>query len=297
MSAYSEHLIKTFSISRTLKNDKELLWGLEDKQFFSAGACHILAYEHKKFCNNVNVKVYLIQPLDTRGFHVYTSNKEWCFDAFGYQNKDCFINTYIKCCQSVFGQNWECNIIEIQDPFEEFCKNYAHRDKDKFLRNPFPRAHLFIRKIHEINDPVISGLKQLLLEHSNKRICVVGTTCTGKSSMVSQIPEARDQDEEVFPKLSAEEKDFVCQFPWTEEIGRTMTKLVRDRVLTAIGKPVFGTVVIDCDLVVLLKISDKLHSERTSLRKVQFNDAKNMQLQIEEEVKANGFPYIEYSVG
>lgn len=43
-------------------------------------------------------------------------------------------------------------------------------------------------------DPVIDGLKKLLSDHIDKRIVVVGTTCTGKSTLISQIPGARDQD-------------------------------------------------------------------------------------------------------
>lgn len=146
------------------------------------------------------------------------------------------------------------------------------------------------------NEPVVSGLRELLDRHSDQRVCVVGTTCTGKSTLVAQIPGARDQDKEVFPKLTEEEKAYVCQTPWTEEIGRTMTQFVRERVLSEVGKPVFGTVVIDCDLIVLLKISDQLLATRVALRGAQFSDAKNMQSRIEAEVRASGIPHIEFLV-
>lgn len=146
-------------------------------------------------------------------------------------------------------------------------------------------------------DPVIDGLKKLLSDHIDKRVVVVGTTCTGKSTLISQIPGARDQDAEVFPLLTKEEAEYVCQEPWTQEIGETMVRLVRERVRTEAGRPVFGTVVLESDLLIVLKISDNLLATRTAQRKVNLQDAKNMQAQILTEVKSSGIPWMEYSVG
>ena len=146
-------------------------------------------------------------------------------------------------------------------------------------------------------DPVTAGLADLLTQHSDKRVIVVGTTCTGKSTLLARIDGARDQDREVFPTLSAEESAYVCQEPWTPEIGAVMTGFVRDRVQSRAGSPVFGTVLIDCDLIVLLKISDDLLRERTTKRDVSFLDAKNMQMQLEEQVRTSGIPYIQYPLG
>ncbi|MCB0337021.1 MAG: hypothetical protein KDD62_11975 [Bdellovibrionales bacterium] len=147
------------------------------------------------------------------------------------------------------------------------------------------------------NDLVISGLREVLSQHRDKRVLVLGTTCTGKSTMLKFIDGAVDQDKEVFPKLTQQESDFVCQTPWTEEIGRTMTRLVRERVATRPGSPIFGTVVIDCDHIVLLKIGDDLLRERVGKRGAKFQDAKNMQRQLEEEVRSSGISWSEYSVG
>ena len=76
-----------------------------------------------------------------------------------------------------------------------------------------------------------------------------------------------------------------------------MVQLVRERVKSEIGKPLFGTVVVDADFVILLKISDDLLRERVASRNVRFQDAKNMQAQIEEEVRNSGIPWIEFRVG
>jgi len=148
------------------------------------------------------------------------------------------------------------------------------------------------------NQEVLVGeLKKILDANKNKRIVVVGTTCTGKSTFVKQIKGVFDMDELVFPKLSKEEKDYVCQNPWTKEIGRTMVKLTKARVRVEEGKPVFGTILLDSDLVIELKISDNLLRKRTASRNVDFEDAKNMQRQIEGEIKKSKIPAIEFNVG
>ncbi len=146
--------------------------------------------------------------------------------------------------------------------------------------------------------PELSQKLQLLLDKNrDKRLIVVGTTCTGKSTFLNDIKEAQDMDVLVFPLLTSEEKDYVTQSPWTPEIGRTMTRLVKEKVKVKIGEPIFGTVVLDSDLVVYLRISDGLLGQRTSQRGANFIDAKNMQQQIEDEIKKSKIPVVEFLVG
>lgn len=100
-------------------------------------------------------------------------------------------------------------------------------------------------------------LQALLDANKDKRVVVVGTTCTGKSTFLKTIKGAHDMDELIFPQLSKEEADYVNQSPWTEEIGRTMDRLAKERVNVEKGQPVFGTIVFDNDLIVNLTISDE----------------------------------------
>lgn len=149
-----------------------------------------------------------------------------------------------------------------------------------------------------VNDQKIIGeLKNILDCNKDKRIVVVGTTCTGKTTFLKTIRECFDMDALVFPKLTKEEADYVCQTPWTVEIGDTMSGLAKERVAVERGKPVFGTVVLDCDLIVYLKISNGLLKERVELRGTNFDDAKNMQKQIEQEIKESHIPVINFFVG
>ncbi len=152
--------------------------------------------------------------------------------------------------------------------------------------------------IEQLNtNELVSGLAGVLGKNKDKRIVVVGTTCTGKSTFLNNIKDAHDMDELVFPQLSKEEYEYVCQHPWTPKIGETMTRLVKEKVKIEAGKPVFGTVVLDSDLIVYLHINDELLKSRTELRNANFEDAKNMQKQIEEEIKLSNIPMVEFLVG
>lgn len=140
-------------------------------------------------------------------------------------------------------------------------------------------------------DDIALKLNEIFNNNKDKRICVLGTTCTGKSTFINAMGIGEDMDEVVFPLLSQEEIDYVCRTPWTEEIGQKMDELVREKVKIKRGVPLFGTVLLDCDLIVYLNISDDILLERTRLRNVDFDNAKNMKLKIEKEIKQSGIKY------
>jgi pantothenate kinase len=147
---------------------------------------------------------------------------------------------------------------------------------------------------------LLEQILHILETNNDKRIIIVGTTCTGKSTLLSEVKKsvkgAADMDSILFPKLSKRESEYVCSTPWTEEIGKTMMRLAREKIKVENGKPIFGTVVLDCDIIIYIKIGDALLKERTALRKVSFDDAKRMQKQIEAEVKQSGIKAIELMI-
>lgn len=138
----------------------------------------------------------------------------------------------------------------------------------------------------------INDLKNILDNNKDKRVCVVGTSCTGKTTYLEYAQNGLDMDKIIFPLLSEEEKEYVCQTPWTEQIGQTMDRLVRERIKIQAGQPVFGTVIIDCDLLVYLNISEELLRKRTKSRNVSFDNAKRMQDSIEKELSKTEIPVI-----
>ena len=69
------------------------------------------------------------------------------------------------------------------------------------------------KELQNDKESLIRKLMEILDSNKDKRVVVIGTTCTGKSTFVKNINCAKDMDDLVFPKLSKDERDFVCQNP------------------------------------------------------------------------------------
>lgn len=96
----------------------------------------------------------------------------------------------------------------------------------------------------------IEEIKKIFKENKNKRICVIGTTCTGKTTIINKLEIGKDMDKEIFPLLTQEETNYVCQTPWTKEIGNKMDYFVKTKLKIKPGTPLFGTLLLDCDLII-----------------------------------------------
>lgn len=131
----------------------------------------------------------------------------------------------------------------------------------------------------------INILQEIFKEHKKERICVLGTTCCGKSTLLTQMSDCVDMDEVLWPLLNKEEREYVCQTPWTPQIGEFFDKLLCERVKIEKGHPMFGTVLLDCEVLVYLDIEDELLKKHCKKRNVEFENAKRMKQSIEEEVE------------
>ena len=55
----------------------------------------------------------------------------------------------------------------------------------------------------------IEELGKIFVDNKDKRICVLGTTCTGKTTLINESNVGVDMDEEIFPLLTDEENDDI----------------------------------------------------------------------------------------
>ena len=104
----------------------------------------------------------------------------------------------------------------------------------------------------------VRELKAIFTRHKNERVCVIGTICSGKSTLLKQIPNCVDLDDELWPQLSKEEAAFISRTPWTQEISDEIDRLIYEKITVKAGFPLFGTVILDCEAVVYLDIDDEL---------------------------------------
>ena len=129
----------------------------------------------------------------------------------------------------------------------------------------------------------INTLRAIFEKHKNERIYVLATICCGKSTLIEQIPNCIDMDSIAFLDITEEEAAIISQTPWTKEVGDTVDSLVYRNVKIQSGYPVFGTVIVDCEVVVYLDISDELLAEHCKKRGANFEDAKNIKESIESD--------------
>ena len=66
-------------------------------------------------------------------------------------------------------------------------------------------------------------------------------------------------------------------------LGDFIDKLVYEKIWVKIGHTFFSTIIVDCDVVICLDISDELLAEHCKKRGNNFLDAKNVKNSIEED--------------
>ncbi len=145
----------------------------------------------------------------------------------------------------------------------------------------------------------VEKMKKLFSDNIEKRICVVGASCVGKSTLLDYLPEAIDMDDLLFgskqkgiaPLLTQEEMDYVCG-PWTPEVGQFMTRKAHELIKIEAGRPVFGTIVFPSDLVIEVTVPDNILRERIRRRDSNEGDVFNMKAQIEPEIEKSGIEKI-----
>lgn len=133
------------------------------------------------------------------------------------------------------------------------------------------------------NQEIINSLKAIFEKHINERVCVLATTCCGKTTLLRQIPDCIDLDDELWTQLTQEEADFISKKPWTEEIGDYIDKLVYEKITIKPGYPLFSTIIVDCDVVIYLDISDELLAEHCKKRGNDFTDSKRVKDAVEQD--------------
>lgn len=146
----------------------------------------------------------------------------------------------------------------------------------------------------------IEKIRDIFEKNKNKKICVVGPSCVGKTTLLNQLPDAVDMDDLLFgnedknikPLLTEEEIKYVCG-PWSEEVGKFMDKKAKELIKIEPGHPVFGTIVFPSDLIIEITIPDNILRERIRRRNANEEDVFNMKTQIESEIKKSGIEKIE----
>ena len=130
-------------------------------------------------------------------------------------------------------------------------------------------------------------LKAIFDKHRDERICVVGTMCCGKTTLIKQLREYNciDMDDEFWPLASDEEIGFYSQRPFTKEMNDSLYKLFYERISAKPNSPLFGVYILDCEVVVYLDIAENLLKDYCEKRgDTNFTDAFQLKKWIEDDL-------------
>jgi len=139
--------------------------------------------------------------------------------------------------------------------------------------------------IFTINE-TLNTLKAIFEKHNDERVCVIGTVCAGKSTILNKLAEygCEDLDAVVWPLIPEDEMVVFNQLakdPWSEDFGNEIDRLIYKYAKVKPGNPLFTSVIIDCEAVVYLDISDDLLAAHCKERGVSYEDAKKIKEAIE----------------
>lgn len=142
-----------------------------------------------------------------------------------------------------------------------------------------------MRGVFTVNE-TINTLKAIFEKHKNERVCVIGTVCVGKSTILNQLQEyhCEDLDAVLWPYIPIEEMALFSKLskePWSIEFGNEIDRLIYKYAKIKPGSPLFTTVIVDCEAVVYLDISDELLAEHCLKRGDSFKDSKQIKEAIE----------------
>ncbi len=141
----------SFAFARTPEERRDIFrsWAREDRAFFAAGACHILASLFTDLHQHEGYQMIYIRPSDGfTGNHVYASNGTWAFDHNGWMKE----STLLTLTQQAYTQKypgWSYERIPIEfsmTALEDFCKANMHRLPWQFAYLPWERAYHYINQ-------------------------------------------------------------------------------------------------------------------------------------------------------
>lgn len=127
--------------------DVFLAWQREDKAFFAAGACHILAHMFLSLHHGEGYELIYIKPKAKRpGNHLYASNGTWAFDFNGWTLEAELLEATKK-AYSTRHKNWDYDRIVITEGLPEYLKHSNHlRGPEYFPQLPWERAYQYIKQ-------------------------------------------------------------------------------------------------------------------------------------------------------
>ena len=146
-----------------------------------------------------------------------------------------------------------------------------------------------------MNQDTSQKLKEIFENNTDKRILVLGTSCSGKTTLLENLPDCRDMDALIWELLPSEVQEELSDPPWTDDMRKTWREHVikaKQIIKIEAGHPLFAATSFDSDMIVYLNIDENTLRERTKKRNVDYEIAVENNNRIKDEIKAANLPVI-----
>lgn len=127
--------------------DVFLSWARDDKAFFAAGACHILAHMFLSLHGGQGFELIYIKPTNgLPGNHIYVSNGTHAFDFNGWSIEEELIRVH-KEAYTHENPEWDYDRIIIKEGLVKYLKHSDHlRPPEYYPELPWNRARNYIKQ-------------------------------------------------------------------------------------------------------------------------------------------------------
>lgn len=133
--------------------DIRLSWARPDLRFFSAGACHILAFVFLETYPRSGFRPRFIRPAaGFRGSHLYVSNGDVAFDAQGYVPEDELLRSH-RAALDALQPGWRADVLDVTGTLAEFCAAHDHRAPEDFPDGVWSRARRHLARFPAPPEP------------------------------------------------------------------------------------------------------------------------------------------------
>ena len=127
--------------------DQLLSWQRNDKAFFAAGACHILAWAFLRDEDRAGG----FSPTGLRRVgaryvnHVYVSDGTWAFDHDGWTREDELL-TVTRAAHQQANPGVDIEQVTLPGDLELFCAEHYSRLPSQYAFDPLPRANAYLER-------------------------------------------------------------------------------------------------------------------------------------------------------
>jgi len=140
--------------TREQSRDPFIMWDREDKAFFAAGACHILAHMFLSLHRDEGYELIHVKPkVDYPGNHMYASNGTWAFDFNGWTLEEELLEVSGSTWEQAY-PGWRCERIVVKEGLPQYALQSGHRPPEYFPYLPWERAYKYIKQFAD-SPPVI----------------------------------------------------------------------------------------------------------------------------------------------